>query len=60
LRGPPAGRAGFLGAGADAGPRSDGIVLADADPAELKAGDPFLEVEITGADTYDLKGRIAS
>ena len=40
-------------------PEVDGIVLVDADPAGIKAGDPFLEVEIIGADTYDLKGRIA-
>jgi ribosomal protein S12 methylthiotransferase len=55
----PGGR-GFSARARTQAPEVDGIVLVDAEAAELRAGDPFLEVEITGADTYDLKGRIAT
>ncbi len=55
----PGGR-GFSARARTQAPEVDGIVIVDAEAAKPRAGDPFLEVEITGADTYDLKGRIVS
>jgi ribosomal protein S12 methylthiotransferase len=57
LEGSLAGGRGFTARIQTQAPEVDGVVLVDADPATLKPGEPFVEVEITGADAYDLKGR---
>ncbi len=38
-------------------PEVDGVVHVDTEAAALETGGPIIEVEITEADTYDLKGR---
>lgn len=60
LEGPLAGGLGYRARTRTQAPEVDGVVLVDADAAALKAGSPFIEVEITGAGSYDLKGRHSS
>ncbi len=57
VEGPLAGGLGYGARTRTQAPEVDGVVLVDADAAALKAGSPFIEVEITGAGSYDLKGR---
>jgi len=57
LEGPLASGRGFAARAPTQAPEVDGVVLVEADAAALRSGDPFVEVEIMGADTYDLKGR---
>jgi hypothetical protein len=57
LEGPLAQGRGFKARTKYQAPEVDGVVIIEAGAAALKTGDPVVEVEITGADTYDLKGR---
>jgi ribosomal protein S12 methylthiotransferase len=57
LEGPPARGGGFAARTKYQAPEVDGVVIVEAGAAALKTGGPVVEVEITGADTYDLKGR---
>ena len=56
LEGPLAAGRGFAARARTQAPEVDGVVLVEAEASALKAGEPFVEVEITSADTYDLKG----
>ena len=55
----PGGR-GYAARARTQAPEVDGIVRLDAEGVVLKPGERFLEVEITGADTYDLSARSVS
>ncbi len=57
LEGPLASGRGFAARARTQAPEVDGVVIVEADAAVLERGRPFVEVEITSADTYDLKGR---
>jgi ribosomal protein S12 methylthiotransferase len=57
LEGPQANGRGFTARTKYQAPEVDGVVIIEPGAAALKTGGPFVEVEITGAETYDLKGR---
>jgi ribosomal protein S12 methylthiotransferase len=57
LDGPLAQGRGFAARTKYQAPEVDGVVIIESDAAARKIDYPVIEVEITGADTYDLKGR---
>ncbi len=57
IEGPLAEGRGFRGRTRTQAPEVDGVVLVDGDAAAVRARGPFIDVEITGAGSYDLKGR---